>query len=169
MRDRPLQRSKMRHPGGQTLSQVCPLDLQLRLGTLQASSSRVLSIHQKLGADSQLIEGAKVSLEKLQWIFLKLLVARDHLTNELGLESEEKLVSNIAQLKQGTGAANQSAALVRSQQATVVILERRLDNLRNRDKLWQENESDLMRIQAQVELMRENAAIKESQSRGTPR
>ena len=119
----------------------------------------MLSIYQKLGVDNELMTGTKASLEKLQWIFLKLLVARDHLTNELGLESGEGLERSIAELKQGSAAPNQSAALVRSQQATVAILERRLENLRNRDRLLRENESDLKRIQAQVELMRENAAI----------
>ena len=136
-----------------------PSDLQARLTGLQASSARVLSIYQKLGVDNELMTGTKASLEKLQWIFLKLLVARDHLTNELGLESGEGLERSIAELKQGSAAPNQSAALVRSQQATVAILERRLENLRNRDRLLRENESDLKRIQAQVELMRENAAI----------
>lgn len=142
-----------------SLIAALPSDLQLRLSSLQAGSARVLSIYQKLGVDSELIDGTRASLDKLQWIFLKLLVARDHLTNELGLQSEQQLASDIAQLKQGKVTQNQSAALVRSQQATVAILERRLENLRNRDQLLQENESDLIRIQAQVELMRENAAI----------
>jgi hypothetical protein len=142
-----------------SLIAALPSDLQLRRSNLQASSARVLSIYQKLGVDSELIDGTRASLDKLQWIFLKLLVARDHLTNELGLQSEQQLASEIAQLKQGNVTQNQSAALVRSQQATVVILERRLKNLQNRDQLLHENESDLTRIQAQVELMRENAAI----------
>jgi hypothetical protein len=136
-----------------------PADLQLKLSQLQTSSARVLSIYQKLGVDVQLIVGTKASLEKLQWIFLKLLVARDHLTNELGLESEEGLSTRIGRLKHENAVPNQSAALTRSQQATVAILERRLENLRNRERLLEENESDLTRIQAQVELMRENAAI----------
>jgi hypothetical protein len=43
--------------------------------------------------------------------------------------------------------------------ATLDLLERRMANLRNRETLLAENESDLCRIEAQVELMRENAAI----------
>jgi hypothetical protein len=52
-----------------------------------------------------------------------------------------------------------STALQRSQEATLAILRRRLENLQNRDRILRENESDLARIEAQVELMRENAAI----------
>jgi hypothetical protein len=136
-----------------------PSDLQSRLTSLRTSSARVLSIYEQLGVDTQLIAGTKASLEKLQWIYLKLLVARDHLTNEVGVESREGLERGIAELKQASLSPKQSAALVRSQQATAAILERRLDNLLNRDRLLEENESDLKRIQAQVELMRENAAI----------
>ncbi len=134
-----------------------PADLRARLANLQKSSTRVLAIYQKLGVDAHYLAGTEASLEKLQWIFLKLLVARDHLANELGLESRESLEARIAGLKQLR--PGQSEALTRSQEATVLILERRLENLGNRDRLLQENESDLVRIQAQIELMRENAAI----------
>jgi hypothetical protein len=73
----------------------------------------------------------------------------------------EHLYARVAGLKAGLDKLQpgQSPALIRSQQATVGILERRMENLRNRDRLLQENESDLTRIEAQVELMRENAAI----------
>jgi len=136
-----------------------PQDLRTRLTQLQQGSARVLSIYQKLGIDSDLTNGTQASLEKLQWIFLKLLVARDHLVNELGLESKVSLESRIAAMKQQALSPNQSNALVRSQSTTISILERRLENLENRDRLLTENESDLQRIEAQVELMRENAAI----------
>ena len=136
-----------------------PQDLQLRLRGLQQSSARVLSIYQKLGLDSDLTSGTSASLDKLQWIFLKLLVARDHLANELGLESKANLESRIAALRQQAAAPGQSPSLARSQQATIDILERRIENLGNRDQLLRENESDLGRIEAQVDLMRENAAI----------
>lgn len=136
-----------------------PQDLRTRMSSLQQSSARVLSIYQKLGLDRDLTSGTAASLDKLQWIFLKLLVARDHLANELGLESKESLESRIAAMKQQSAVPDQSTALIRSQQATIAILERRIENLGNRDRLLQENESDLGRIEAQVDLMRENAAI----------
>jgi hypothetical protein len=106
-----------------------------------------------------LMGGTEASLDKLVWIFLKLLVARDHLTNELGVASREGLEKSIAELKRTSGMQDSSSTLARSQQATLTILERRLENLGNRGRLLAENESDLQRIEAQVELMRENAAI----------
>ena len=136
-----------------------PQDLRARLSALQQSSGRVLPIYQKLGVDRELTSGTQASLDKLQWIFLKLLVARDHLVNELGAESKEGLERRISDMKQQASAPGQSTALVRSQEATIAILERRVENLQNRDRLLKENESDLGRIEAQVELMRENAAI----------
>jgi hypothetical protein len=55
--------------------------------------------------------------------------------------------------------AEPSTALQRFQDATLAMLRRRLSNLQNRDRMLCENDSDLARIEAQVELMRENAAI----------
>jgi hypothetical protein len=49
--------------------------------------------------------------------------------------------------------------LDRSQEATLAILRKRAENLQSRDRLLAENESDLERIEAQVDLMRENAAL----------
>ncbi|MBV8629608.1 MAG: hypothetical protein JOZ83_01705 [Silvibacterium sp.] len=137
-----------------------PQDLRDRLRALESTSARILSIYQTLGVDAALLEGTQSSLDKLQWIYLKLLIARTHLTHELGADSEVSLQSRIQQIRQSIPAQTESStALQRSQEATLAILERRLENLRNRDRILRENESDLSRIEAQVELMRENAAI----------
>ncbi|MBB5055341.1 hypothetical protein HDF16_000010 [Granulicella aggregans] len=140
-----------------------PANLNARLVALHKTATRVIAICQKLGAEPETIAGTQASLDKLEWICLKLLIARDHLVNDLGLESAESLDGRIAalrkQLPDGTGAAAPSTGLQRSQMATLDLLERRMANLRNRETLLAENESDLCRIEAQVELMRENAAI----------
>jgi hypothetical protein len=140
-----------------------PADLNARLLSLHKTAARVIAICQKLSAEPETIAGTQASLDKLEWIYLKLLIARDHLVNDLGSEPAESLAARISTLRKqlpqtaGTGVA--STGLQRSQQATLELLERRMANLRNRETLLAENESDLCRIEAQVELMRENAAI----------
>ena len=140
-----------------------PQDLNARLVGLHRTSARVMAICQKLGIDPEVMAGTQASLDKLEWIYLKLLIARDHLVNDLGAESEASLGARISglqsQLEARAPEGTQVAALVRSQRATLEILERRMQNLNNRAQLLAENESDLGRIEAQVELMRENAAI----------
>jgi hypothetical protein len=140
---------------------VLPEELRTRLRALDQTSVRILSIYQTLGIEPGLLVGTKSSLEKLRWIYLKLLIARHHLVHELGSESPEGLEARIQQMQQINirAEAGSSTALKRSQEATLAILRRRLDNLQNRDQLLRENDSDLARIEAQVELMRENAAI----------
>jgi|SRR5271166_5298196 len=139
---------------------VLPEELRARLHSLESTSARILSIYKTLGIEPGLLSGTESSLEKLQWIYLKLLIARTHLTQELGTESETSLQSRIQQIHQPSETpAESSTALQRSQEATLAILRRRLENLRNRDRILCENDSDLSRIEAQVELMRENAAI----------
>jgi hypothetical protein len=137
-----------------------PEELRARLGALQQTSTRILSIYQTLGIEPELLHGTESSLDKLQWIYLKLLIARAHLTQELSTQSEASLERRIHQIRQECGAQSEpSTALQRSQEATLALLQRRLENLRNRDRILRENDSDLNRIEAQVELMRENAAI----------
>jgi hypothetical protein len=140
---------------------VLPEDLRARLRALEATSARILAIYQTLGVEPELLTGTHASLEKLQWIYLKLLIARHHLAHELGAESRESLEARIRQMQRIdiNAQAESSTALQRSQEATLAILHRRLDNLQNRDRILRENDSDLARIEAQVELMRENAAI----------
>src|SRR5450432_954604 len=137
-----------------------PEGLRARLRALEQTSARILSIYQTLGVEPGLLGGTEASLDKLQWIYLKLLIARTHLTQELGVEPEAGLASRIQQMQLASSSQPEaSTALRRSQEATLAILERRLENLHNRDRILRENDSDLTRIEAQVELMRENAAI----------
>jgi hypothetical protein len=149
-----------------------PQDFQSRLRSLQRSSARVLAIYASLGLDAAATETTRECLERLEWIYLKLLVARNHVTNELGQETLPQLTARIARMESQSGNSNDAAAgtqaaaipartgaLDRSQEATLAILRRRAENLRSRDRLLAENGSDLERIEAQVDLMRENAAI----------
>jgi len=131
-----------------------PPGLHSRLTALQKSSTRVLSIYKSLGFDASATESTRESLERLEWIYLKLLIARNHVSNELGQETLPDLTSRISALE-----AKGAVTLDRSQEATLGILRRRAENLQSRDRLLAENESDLERIEAQVDLMRENAAI----------
>ena len=152
------------HAKRDALVAALPDDLRTRLRALEATSARILSIYQTLGVEPALLAGTESSLDKLQWIYLKLLIARTHLTRELGTEPEGRLQARIRNIRftmqQSPPAQSEPpGALQRSQEATLTILERRLENLRNRDRILSENASDLSRIEAQVDLMRENAAI----------
>ena len=138
-----------------------PEDLRKRFLGLVWNSGRILSIYRTQGIEPAMLSGTESSLDKLQWIYLKLLLARHHLTEELRAESKPELEARIERMQTVDlqAQADGSTALQRSQEATLAILKRRLENLRNRDRILLENESDLARIEAQVELMRENAAI----------
>jgi hypothetical protein len=140
---------------------VLPEDLRKRLLALVWTSGKILSIYRTQGVEPELLSGTEASLDKLQWIYLKLLIARHHLTQELSTESQASLEARIQHMQTVDieAQAERSTALQRSQEATLAILKKRLDNLRNRDRMLCENDSDLGRIEAQVELMRENAAI----------
>jgi hypothetical protein len=140
-----------------------PPDLHFRLSSLHSSSARVLQIYQSLGFDEATTEATRLSLDRLEWLFLKLLIARNHLEHELNTQPLKELEARIARLTaESTAPADpgtESSALVRSREATLDLLRQRAENLRGRDRLLAENASDLDRIEAQVELMREKAAM----------
>jgi hypothetical protein len=137
-----------------------PAELQSRLVSVRRNAARVLEIYQSLGFDETATEHTRNSLDRLEWIYLKLLVARHHVATELGQASLPELSSRIAQLEAQTAdATRQPDALVRSQEATLGLLRKRAENLKSQKRLLAENESDLERIESQISLMRENAAI----------
>jgi chromosome segregation ATPase len=143
-----------------TLIATLPTDLQNRLVSVRRNAARVLEIYQSLGFDEAATQHTRSSLERLEWIYLKLLVARHHVATELGPASLPELTSRIAQLEAQTAHPDgQPDALVRSQEATLSLLRKRAENLKSQKRLLAENESDLERIESQISLMRENAAI----------
>ncbi len=100
------------------------------------------------------------ALEKLRWLYLKLLVARQQLAGTDFAVTETKLRHELADLEADLEAGRLSSSLKESKEATRRIYRKRLANLARRDQTLEEIDSDLLRIDAQVDLALENATIK---------
>ena len=115
------------------------------------------------------------AIQRLEWVYLKLLVARSTLDSGANAETEKTLRLRIGDLEASLHvpddqrAANRvhafgqklpnSEALRQSKSATLEILKGRLANIRRREQSLAEIDSDLTRIEEQVDLMIENATI----------
>ena len=137
-----------------------------RLTALEGKCARILDVYRELQADAYVIEGNRDALDRLTWIYLKLLVARDHLQATSAQTKPEELKRRIADLETATagvagepGAVPASASLRDSQQATLKLLRQRLANLARCEQTLQEVDSDLERVEAQIDLVRENASL----------
>ncbi len=106
------------------------------------------------------MESQADSLGRLSWMFLRLLVARGTIMSVLGGgEDDEALDQRRSALKRQ--AADESAApeLRRSLEGQIEILEQRIEQRRQAENKLAFIDAELARIEEQVELIREQAAL----------
>lgn len=134
-----------------------PPDLQRRLIDLTRTCQRVLEVSRQ--SDDFLIETNRDALQRLEWVYLKLLVARNNLAAIPASGAEMNLRSQITDLNNSLNAGSASPSLRESKEATLAILKERLANVRRRAETLDEIDSDLARIEAQTQLLLENATM----------
>jgi hypothetical protein len=134
-----------------------PPELQRRLNDLTSKCAKVVDVTRQ--TDDFVFDTNRDALERLEWVYLKLLVARNNLTNTSGKESEQELAGKIAALTADLRDGEETEALRESKTATLAILRERLANIRRRRQTLEEIDSDMTRIESQVELVLENASM----------
>lgn len=109
-------------------------------------------------SDNLMFESNRDALRKLTWVFLRLLVAQRNLV--VGAKSDPaELRKEIAAIEADIADGMETDALRQSREATLRALRVRLDNLQQRDNSLAEIESDLGRIEAQLDLALEEASL----------
>ena len=143
------------------LVKILPPDAKTRLTKLQAKCEQTLQMYRNLQSDEFefTIETNREALKKLQRTYLKLLVAKQHLVQLDSPDAELALKTQIVNLESDLQKGNDSPSVHDSKSATLNILKRRLSNLHRKAETLEEIDSDLMRIEAQVDLVRENAGM----------
>ncbi|HWC18839.1 MAG TPA: hypothetical protein VG498_17650, partial [Terriglobales bacterium] len=144
------------------LMKMLPPDSRARLTKLQAKCEQTLQMYRNLQSDEFefTIETNREALKKLQRTYLKLLVAKQHLMELDSPDVEQALKTQIANLEDDLQQGDDSSSVRESKTATLNILKKRMSNLHRKAETLEEINSDLMRIEAQVDLVRENAGMK---------
>lgn len=142
----------------QDLIRTLPPELKRRLDRLSGRCAQAARVLRDQQGDDFTFEANQDALKRLEWVYLKLLVARNNLVNTAAADTEDDLSRSVAELEAEVK-QSESEALRRSKSATLAILKERLANIHRRAESLEEIDSDLMRIEAQVELMIENATI----------
>lgn len=145
--------------GRQELIRRLDSQARKRLALVEEKRGRILHLAREAGAGAFELESQRDALDRMAWIYLKLLVARHHLETSRVHASEADLKRRIAELERSMAAAGGSSALRESQAATLKILQQRLGNLGRFEQTLQQVDSDLARIEAQVDLALENAGL----------
>ena len=136
-----------------------PHDAQQRLAMLTSKCYRIGEIYRNQQAEVFALDANSDALERLKWVYLKLLVARNNLLSNSAGDSEAGLRSKIATLEKEVEGTPRETPLYQSRSATLAILKERLASFQRRQEALQEIASDLTRIEAQVDLMLDNASI----------
>ncbi|PTY02267.1 hypothetical protein DB346_09140 [Verrucomicrobia bacterium LW23] len=132
-----------------------------RLETLEERCRKVLDLLSENPYQEITLEVNRGALQKLFLIYMKLLVAQRHLLQTPGYAAVGKdLEKQIASLRRELENVSLSPTLRESKTATMRITEQRLHNLHTRDQRLSELQSDMERIEAQVELAMENARLR---------
>ena len=134
-----------------------------RLQQLDRKCQRALGLQREAGVTEVMQELNADSLEKLTWFFLKLLVARENLQALGDASMRRELQQRVAALERElTGRV--SSTLRDSKEATLKILQQRLAHVDRREESIAEIDSDLTRIEAQVDLAVESAGLRGKQA-----
>jgi len=136
-----------------------PATEQRRMADLEGRCKRAADTARAQGVEDYIIESNRDALNKLAWLYLKLLLVRQNLHAQETAANEANLRRQFAQLQRDSNDPKIGPALRESKAATSQILEKRLENLRRRAQSLAEIESDLTRIEAQVDLAVENAGM----------
>lgn len=142
-----------------SLIQLLPADYKKRLSDLQRKCGKVLEVYRNAQAEDFLIETNQHALENLSWVYLKLLIARYHLLTAGTEDTPDSLLKKIATLEKELRDPDETPALRQSKSATLDILKRRVANIQRREQSLEEVESDLTRVESQVDLILDNAAM----------
>jgi hypothetical protein len=134
---------------------------QQRYRRLLDECQRIVGISQGLADDaSEPLRSLRGSgLNQLLWIFLRLLNSREVLNENISSVDRGLIEREIQKLEARIGAAADDPALLRSLTGTVEIRRKRLDNLEKAERSRQVIDAELERIEQQVVLIREEAAV----------
>ena len=114
-----------------------------RLTLVASKCARVLDVYRSQQAEEYVIDSNRDALNSLQWVYLKLLVARHHLLSPADSDTEATLEQKIAAIDRDLANQGEPDSLRQSKAATQAILKKRLTNIRRRAETLEEIDSDL--------------------------
>ena len=133
---------------------------QQRLWGLAKKCNQILDVYRTQQAEDYIVDSNDQALKNLEWVYLKLLVARHHLLNPSS-ETEDSLEKKIKELDNDLRDGEETESLRQSELATLNILKKRLATMHKKQQTLEEIESDLTRIDNQVDLILENATVQQ--------
>lgn len=143
-----------------TLAGTLNEENRVRRAALRQQLGTVEQAYRQFAPDDPNAHDNLHSLRQLETAFVKLLTARQHLTEMNRRTDGTEIESDFAQIERELQANQLSATARTSKEATLELLRKRLSASRQRAETLAEIESDLERIEAQFSLAVESSAIR---------
>lgn len=129
----------------------------------QTAEKRYNALHERISRLGDLFpQPAEGSLlrpgEYMLWLYLKLLLARDHIEETVRTTHEDQIIAQRDALLAELDTATLTPTTRQSKQETLLILDQRVITIRNRAGRIEEIESDITRVEQWVALMHDQAA-----------
>lgn len=131
-----------------------------RLADIEEKCGKIEKVYRESQNEDYLYESNREALQKLTTIFARLLVAQRNLQMLDVTSRESDLRTQIASIETDLASKSMSDALRESKKATQAILKQRLRNLQRRSESLAEIDSDMTRIEQQIDLAVEDASLK---------
>lgn len=135
-------------------------DSRQRLANLQVRAVRIMEVYRASAADPVVAQSSRDALNRLEWIYLKLLIARRSMGSDELVNGERQVRSELKQIDQELASEKLPPSIRESRRATRELLLKRLENAEHRRQSLAEIESDLQRIDAQVDLAHDDATLR---------
>jgi hypothetical protein len=135
-----------------------------RLTRIEERCTKIIHLHEEAETSDVVLDGNREALTKLSHLYLKLLVTQQNLESIQAAIVEEQLKRQIEAIQRELAGVTLRPSLRESKQATLRILQQRLANLDQREQSLEDIESDLVRVEAQIDLALENAGMKGGQT-----
>lgn len=135
-------------------------DGQLRYKRLLAQCRAILSISEKLGAGSASMDDMRSrNLNQLLVLFLRLQRSQELIHGNLKPVERSEIQRNVTQLEKQLATAGENEPLRKSLEGTLAIQQKRMENLERAIGNLKLIEAEMLRIEQQVELLKEEAAM----------
>jgi len=130
-----------------------------RFQSLDHKIKRIKALETENNIEQYLSDTNYQALQKLLWMYLKLLTAEENLQNPELRQQVNDVRQQVQQLIHDLKDNSLTAITQDSMQATIKLLQKRLHNGERREQTLKRVQSDLTHIKAQIDLALENATI----------
>jgi len=131
------------------------------LAKIEVKCEEILRLYAEVQPEEFVVVGCnREALQKLSWLYLKLLLARQNLQSLDPESTERELRAKIEKIERDLASVSLTPSLRKSKEATRNILLQRLLALDRREQTLEEIASDLLRIEAQIDLAVDHAGMR---------